>query len=105
VQLDAPQELAAISSFLASQPQNVIPLSVNPSRPIDPELILDFDTRRSRAGEEVARMVADVWQSNPVFLYSKVSLFTLLFPRVVMQLYLRSSTHQLHGRSRQFWAE
>ncbi|KAG6866232.1 hypothetical protein C0991_007257 [Blastosporella zonata] len=70
--LDGPQELAAISSFLASLPQNVIPLSVDPSVTIDPQLVLDFDTRGSRAAEEVQHMVADVWQRNPVFLYSKL---------------------------------
>lgn len=71
--LDPAQELAAISSFLASLPQNVIPLSVDPSVAIDPQLVLDFDTRSSRALEEVQHMVDDVWLRNPVFLYSKVS--------------------------------
>lgn len=70
--LDPAQELAAISSFIASLPQNVIPLTVDPSRPIDPELVLDFDTRGPRAAEEVDEMVDDVWLRNPVFLYSKV---------------------------------
>lgn len=72
VVLDPAQELAAISSFIASLPQNVIPLTVDPSRPIDPELVLDFDTRGPRAAEEVDEMVDDVWLRNPVFLYSKV---------------------------------
>ncbi|TFK44308.1 hypothetical protein BDQ12DRAFT_620262 [Crucibulum laeve] len=72
VQLDAAQELAAVSSFLASLPQNVIPSSVDPSHPIDPQLILDFDTRSPRATEEVQAMVEDVWLRNPVFLYSKL---------------------------------
>ncbi|KAG6857704.1 hypothetical protein H0H87_004120 [Tephrocybe sp. NHM501043] len=72
VVLDQSQELAAISSFLASLPQNVIPLSVDPSITIDPQLVLDFDTRSDRAAEEVQHMVDDVWQRNPVFLYSKL---------------------------------
>lgn len=72
VRLDAGQELAAVSSFLASLPQNVIPPSVDPSVPIDPQLVLDFDTQGSRAAEEVQVMVDDVWHRNPVFLYSKV---------------------------------
>ncbi|KAJ7879566.1 hypothetical protein B0H14DRAFT_3082883 [Mycena olivaceomarginata] len=66
------QELAAVSSFLASLPQNVIPPSVDPSRPIDPELVLDFDTRSPRAPEEIARVVDDVWARNPVLLYGKL---------------------------------
>jgi len=72
VVLDPSQELAAISSFLASLPQNIIPLSVDPSVTIDPQLVLDFDTRSARAAEEVQHMVADVWLRNPVFLYSKL---------------------------------
>ncbi|KAG6911163.1 hypothetical protein DXG01_003903 [Tephrocybe rancida] len=72
VTLNQAEELAAISSFLASLPQNVIPLSVNPSVAIDPQLVLDFDTRSARAAEEVQHMVVDVWQRNPVFLYSKL---------------------------------
>lgn len=73
IALDPEQELAAVSSFLASLPQNVIPPSVDPSRPIDPELVLDFDTRSPRAPEEIARVVDDVWARNPVLLYGKAS--------------------------------
>ena len=72
IRLDAAQELAAISSFLASLPQNHIPPSVDPSVPIDPQLVLDFDTSSLRATDEVQAMVDDVWLQNPVFLYSKV---------------------------------
>ncbi|KAG5637521.1 hypothetical protein H0H81_004272 [Sphagnurus paluster] len=53
IKLDPSQELAAISSFLASLPHNIIPSSVDPSVTIDPQLVLDFDTRSSRAKEEL----------------------------------------------------
>lgn len=66
-----------MTSFLASLPQNVIPLSVEPSKPIDPQLVLDFDTRNDRAAEEVQAMVDDVWVRNPVVLYAKVCFFTI----------------------------
>jgi hypothetical protein len=72
VQLDESQELAAVSSFLASLPQNVIPPSVDPSRPIDPQLVLDFDTRSPRAADGVQEIVEDVWTRNPVILFSKL---------------------------------
>ena len=75
IKLDKAQELAAISSFLASLPQNHIPSSVDPSVPIDPQLVLDFDTHSPRAADEVQAMVDDVWLQNPVFLYSKVRHF------------------------------
>lgn len=72
VRLDSAQELAAISSFLASLPQNVLPHTVDPSTPLDPQLVLDFDTRGPRASDEVRAMVEEVWSRNPVFVYSKL---------------------------------
>lgn len=71
IELDSAQELAAVSSFIASLPQNVIPSFVDPSRPIDPQLVLDFDTRSVQAVEEVQTVVNEVWARNPVMLYSK----------------------------------
>ncbi|THU86557.1 hypothetical protein K435DRAFT_559179, partial [Dendrothele bispora CBS 962.96] len=72
INLTPEQELAAVSGFLASLPQNIIPPSVDPSVPIDPQLVLDFDTRGARAKEEVDVMTELVWAHNPVFLYSKL---------------------------------
>lgn len=72
LRLDPSQELAAITSFLASLPHNVIPPTVDASLPIDPQLVLDFDTRGYRAHDEVRAMVDDVWSRNPVLLYSKL---------------------------------
>ncbi|KAJ7646711.1 hypothetical protein FB45DRAFT_1051348 [Roridomyces roridus] len=72
VTLTPAQELAAVSSFIASLPQNMIPLSVDPALPIDPELVLDFDTRSPHAMEEVELVVEDVWTRNPVMLYCKL---------------------------------
>lgn len=74
VQLNPAQELAAVSSFLASLPQNIIPSYVDPSKPIDPQLVLNFDTRSPQAAKEIEELVDDVWTRNPVMLYSKVSL-------------------------------
>lgn len=71
ISLDPAQELAAVSSFIISLPQNVIPSFVDPSRPIDPQLVLDFDTRGPNAADEVKAVVDDVWTRNPVVLYSK----------------------------------
>jgi len=72
LQLTPEQELAAVTSFLASLPQNVIPSNVNPSHPIDPELVLDFNTRSPQAIQEVEQLVADSWARYPVVLYSKL---------------------------------
>ncbi|KAI0949015.1 hypothetical protein AcW1_008732 [Taiwanofungus camphoratus] len=92
VTLDAAQELAAVSSFLASLPQNVIPSSVDPSQPIDPQLVLDFDTRSPHAPEEVETVVRDVWARNPVMLYSKFySPISRELKQILADMYLRPS--------------
>lgn len=72
VRLTPEQELAAVTSFLASLPQNVIPSNVDPLHPIDPQLVLDFDTRSPQALQEVEQLVVDSWARYPVVLYSKV---------------------------------
>jgi hypothetical protein len=74
IALDLPQELAAVTSFLASHIQNVIPPDLDPSVPMDPDVVLDFDTRGPRAAEELQVMVEDVWAQNPVVLYAKACL-------------------------------
>lgn len=72
IQLQESEELAAVASFLASLPQNVIPSSVDPSRPIDPQLVLDFNTRSPKAVDELRVLVEDVWMQNPVILFTKL---------------------------------
>lgn len=73
ITLTEPQELASLTFFLASLPENRLPTNIDPSRPIDPELVLDFDTRSPRAEEGVKEIVEDVWRNNPVVVFSKVS--------------------------------
>lgn len=47
------------------------------SQPLDPQLILDFDPSVPGAEDEVDEVVRDVWERNPVVLFSKVCfLFT-----------------------------
>lgn len=107
LKLTPAQELAAISSFLESLPQNVIPSSVDPTRPIDPQLVLDFDTGSSRAAAEVEAMVYDVWSRNPVMLYSKVCspvyLRRIYVYSTAFLLWHRSSTPRRLVKSRQFF--
>ncbi|TFK54541.1 hypothetical protein OE88DRAFT_1624753 [Heliocybe sulcata] len=69
--MEPAEELAAVTSFIVSLPQNVIPPSVDPSKPIDPELVLDFDTRGEKARDELDEVVRDVWNRFPVILFSK----------------------------------
>jgi hypothetical protein len=71
--LDPVQELAAIANFLISLPQNAIPSSVDPDKTIDPQLVLDFDTRAPSAQTELKAIMQEVWTRNPVVLFCKVS--------------------------------
>lgn len=72
ISLTPEQELAAVSSFIISLPsQNIIPPSVDTSKPIDPSLVLDFDTRADGARAEMTQLVHEVWDTNPVVLYYK----------------------------------
>jgi len=78
ITLTPEEELAALSGFIASLPdQNILPPSVDSSQPIDPQLILDFDTRTDGAGAELKRLVEATWENYPVVMYTKVS--TLYF--------------------------
>ena len=73
ITLTPEEELAALSSFIISLPdQNILPQSVDPSQPIDPQLILDFDTRTDGAEAELKRLVATTWENYPVVMYTKV---------------------------------
>ena len=73
ITLTSEQELAALSSFIISLPdQNILPPSVDPSKPTDPQLILDFDTRADGAEAELKRLVAATWENYPVVMYTKV---------------------------------
>jgi hypothetical protein len=73
ISLSPEQELGAITAFMAALPQNVIPTDIDPTRPIDPQLVLDFDTRGPQAVEEVTDIVEEVWIRNPIVLFSKVA--------------------------------
>ncbi|KAI0247292.1 hypothetical protein BJV78DRAFT_1276947 [Lactifluus subvellereus] len=72
ISLSPEQELGAVTAFMAALPQNVIPTDIDPTQPIDPQLVLDFDTRGPQAEEEVADVVTDVWIRNPLVVFSKV---------------------------------
>jgi len=72
IKLDESQELAAVAAFVAALPQNTIPHSIDPTQPIDPQLVLDFDTRNPRAEDEVKQIVEEVWSRYPVMLFAKL---------------------------------
>jgi hypothetical protein len=73
LQLTPEQELAAIMSFLGHiQTNGGLPPTVNPNLPIEPQLVLDFDTTSERAPAELKELVEDTWASNPVVIFAEV---------------------------------
>lgn len=72
ITLDTDAELAAVTNFIASLASNAIPPTVDPSKPIDPELVLGFDIRSPRALEDLQELRVDVWEKNPVIIFSEV---------------------------------
>ncbi|KAG9316753.1 hypothetical protein JVU11DRAFT_2814 [Chiua virens] len=69
-----PRSLLPLAAFIAALPHNVVPSSVDPHTPLDPQLILDFDPRSESAKEELERVVEQVWSRFPVILFTKARL-------------------------------
>lgn len=69
--LSPTEELAALSAFIAALPHNVLPPSVDPNAPLDPQLVLDFDPRSESASDELDSLVEHVWSRFPVMLFTK----------------------------------
>lgn len=66
------QELGTLVSFMAANAVNVLPETVDPSEPLEPQLVVDFDTRFSGAQEEVDALVQDTWSNYPVVILSQL---------------------------------
>jgi len=72
LKLTPAEELGAVVAYLTSIGANAhIPSSIDPSKPLDAELILGFNARSSRASAEVAELVDETWQINPVVMFGE----------------------------------
>ncbi|KZO93159.1 hypothetical protein CALVIDRAFT_486477 [Calocera viscosa TUFC12733] len=73
--LSPEQELAALVAHLASVlDTNSLPAEIDPSKPIDPDYLLGFDTRgpdRETVDAKVQDMVTETWISSPVVVFTK----------------------------------
>jgi hypothetical protein len=70
LQLTTNEELASLVAFLSSAlSSNALPDSIDPTQPLDPELVLDFDVRSEQSRQEIKTWVADAWEANPVVLF------------------------------------
>lgn len=71
LELSPEDELAALTAFIAALPWNALPSHVDPSRPLDPTIILDFDPSHRRARDELASLRRETWQLNPVVVFGR----------------------------------
>jgi hypothetical protein len=71
--LNPEQELGVLVSFLTAVKANMLPSDIDPSKPLDPQLVVDFDTREEGAEKEVEALVAETWSNYPVVIFSQVS--------------------------------
>lgn len=68
------QELGVLVSFMAAVKANILPSDIDPSKPLDPQLVVGFDTRAEGAEEEVDAVVEETWSNYPVVMFSQVML-------------------------------
>lgn len=71
--LEPEQELGVLVSFMAAVQANALPFDIDPSKPLDPQLVVGFDTRADGAMEEVEALVEETWSNYPVVIFSQVS--------------------------------
>ena len=70
--LQPEQELGVLVSFMAAVKANMLPSDIDPSKPLDPQLVVGFDTRANGAQEEVQALVDETWSNYPVVIFSQV---------------------------------
>lgn len=70
--LEPQQELGVLVAFMAAVTYNVLPPYIDPSKPLDPQLVVGFDTRADGAEEELKALVEETWSNYPVVIFSQV---------------------------------
>ncbi|ORY27169.1 hypothetical protein BCR39DRAFT_538708 [Naematelia encephala] len=66
------EELAALISFVTSTTANALPHDMDPTRPLDPHVVLDFDPSRPDAREDLELLQAEINIIYPVVLLGKM---------------------------------
>jgi hypothetical protein len=66
------QEIGMLVAFMAAVKANMLPSDIDPSKPLDPQLVVGFDTRVEGAEEEVEAVVEETWSNYPVVIFSQV---------------------------------
>jgi hypothetical protein len=74
--LSTEEELGAVVAYLTSPGANArIPSHIDPSKPLDAQIILGFNIRSPRARTEVEELVKETWSINPVVVFGEVCIF------------------------------
>ncbi|KAK1924850.1 hypothetical protein DB88DRAFT_239974 [Papiliotrema laurentii] len=68
---DTSEELAALINFVTSTTANALP-DLDPSHPLDPATVLDFDPSRSGAREDLDLLIHEVDTIYPIVLFGKM---------------------------------
>ena len=66
------QELGVLVAFMAAVKANMLPSDIDPSKPLDPQLVVGFDTRAEGAENELEAVVEETWSNYPVVMFSQV---------------------------------
>ena len=66
------QELGVLVAFMAAVKANMLPSDIDPSKPLDPQLVVGFDTRAEGAEKELEAVVEETWSNYPVVMFSQV---------------------------------
>ncbi|KZW00591.1 hypothetical protein EXIGLDRAFT_604107 [Exidia glandulosa HHB12029] len=64
------QELGALVGFLAAFTSNSLPITIDPSKSVDPDLVLEFNSRIANAEDDVRAAVEATWALNPVVIFA-----------------------------------
>lgn len=67
------QELGVLVAFMAAIKANMLPSDIDPSKPLDPQLVVGFDTRAEGAEKELEAVVEETWSNYPVVMFSQVT--------------------------------
>jgi hypothetical protein len=70
-QLEPQEELAALLAFITSTTANALP-DLDPSEPLEPSVILDFDWSSPRARSDLDIMIDDIKSRYPVVLIGRM---------------------------------
>ena len=70
--LEPRQELGVLVAFMAAVTAK-LPSHIDPSKPLDPQLVVGFDTRADGARDEIEALVEETWSNYPVVIFSQVS--------------------------------